>query len=115
MSWRIVIVSSHADRLNKELISCESDVAQPIDNVALSMAMNGSEARLYVSWKRDQLEHYCIPRSEASAPGLLQDSQQNAFQIFKMDFLGEATGTGTTFQQNKDSDSPLVISFNFLL
>jgi hypothetical protein len=47
-----------AERLNCQLRKCKSDNVQPIDNTVFSIAMNGTEARLYVSWKHDELNYY---------------------------------------------------------
>ncbi|KAF1994144.1 hypothetical protein P154DRAFT_557414 [Amniculicola lignicola CBS 123094] len=47
-----------AERLNHQLRQCKSDKVQPIDSAAFSIAMNGTEARLYISWKHNELEHY---------------------------------------------------------
>jgi hypothetical protein len=38
-----------AERLNRRLKQCKSDEVRPIDSAALSIAMNGTEARLYIS------------------------------------------------------------------
>jgi hypothetical protein len=38
-----------AERLNRQLRQCKSEKVQPIDSAAFSIAMNGTEARLYVS------------------------------------------------------------------
>ncbi|KAK0703415.1 hypothetical protein B0T26DRAFT_658318, partial [Lasiosphaeria miniovina] len=47
-----------AERLNEHLRKCESDKIQAIDSTAFSIAMNGTEARLYVSWKHNELDCY---------------------------------------------------------
>lgn len=47
-----------AERLNRQLRRCNSDKVQPIDSAAFSIAMNGTEARLYISWKHDELKYY---------------------------------------------------------
>ncbi len=49
---------SIAERLNDQLKKCNNDEIQPIDNVAFSIAMNGSEARLYISWKHNEVDYY---------------------------------------------------------
>ncbi|KAF1828994.1 hypothetical protein BDW02DRAFT_634779 [Decorospora gaudefroyi] len=36
----------------------ESDEIQPINSAAFSIAMNGTEARLYISWKHSELDFY---------------------------------------------------------
>ncbi|KAI0871139.1 hypothetical protein GGS24DRAFT_504102 [Hypoxylon argillaceum] len=41
------------ERLNYRLKDCKSDKSRPINNVAFSVAMNGTEARLYISWKNE--------------------------------------------------------------
>lgn len=47
-----------AERLNRKLRDCESDNIRPIDSAAFSITMSGTEARLYVSWKHDELKYY---------------------------------------------------------
>ncbi len=47
-----------AERLNRQLGQCKNKVAQPIDSAAFSIAMNGTEARLYISWKHNELDYY---------------------------------------------------------
>jgi hypothetical protein len=47
-----------AESLNRRLRQCKSKKVQAIDSAAFSIAMNGTEARLYVSWKHDELEYY---------------------------------------------------------
>jgi hypothetical protein len=47
-----------AERLNCQLRQCKSDKVQPIDSAAFSIAMSGTEARLYISWKHDELNYY---------------------------------------------------------
>lgn len=47
-----------AERLNCQLRRCKSDQVRPIDSTAFSVAMSGTEARLYVSWKHDELKYY---------------------------------------------------------
>jgi hypothetical protein len=47
-----------AERLNCRLKQCKSEEVQPIDSAAFSIAMNGTEARLYISWKYNELKYY---------------------------------------------------------
>ena len=47
-----------AERLNHRLRQYKSDKIQPSDSVAFSVAMNGTEARLYISWKHNELDYY---------------------------------------------------------
>ncbi len=47
-----------AETLNRQLNCCKSDKIQLIDNAAFSIAMSGTEARLYISWKHNQLDYY---------------------------------------------------------
>jgi hypothetical protein len=44
-----------AERLNERLEKCGGDKALRIDSTVFSAAINASEARLYVSWKQDEL------------------------------------------------------------
>lgn len=37
---------------------CKSDKVQLIDSAAFSIAINATEARLYISWKYDELKYY---------------------------------------------------------
>ena len=46
------------ERLNLQLEQCTSGKASPIKSVAFSIAMSGTEARLFVSWKHDKLRYY---------------------------------------------------------
>ena len=47
-----------AESLNTHLRRCHSDEAQQINSAAFSIAMNGTEARLYVSWKHNGTDYY---------------------------------------------------------
>jgi hypothetical protein len=47
-----------AESLNRRLRQCKSEKVQPIDSAAFSIAMSGTEARLYVSWKHTELDYY---------------------------------------------------------
>jgi len=47
-----------AERLNHQLRQCKSEKVLPIDSAAFSVAMSGTEARLYISWKHDELKYY---------------------------------------------------------
>jgi hypothetical protein len=47
-----------AERLNHQLRKCKSDDIRPINGAAFSIAMSGTEARLYVSWRHNELDHY---------------------------------------------------------
>lgn len=47
-----------AERLNRQLRQCKNKKVRPIDSAAFSIAMNGTEARLYISWKHDELNYY---------------------------------------------------------
>jgi len=47
-----------AERLNRQLRQCENKKIRPIDSAAFSIAINGTEARLYVSWKHNELKYY---------------------------------------------------------
>ena len=47
-----------AERLNRQLRQCKNKKVRPIDSAAFSIAMNGTETRLYVSWKHDELKYY---------------------------------------------------------
>ena len=47
-----------AERLNLQLRQCNNKEIKSIDSAAFSIAMNGTEARLYISWKHDELNYY---------------------------------------------------------
>ncbi|KAF2245255.1 hypothetical protein BU26DRAFT_522349 [Trematosphaeria pertusa] len=47
-----------AERLNDQLRKCKSSKVQPVDSTVFSIAMNGEVARLYVSWKHNELDYY---------------------------------------------------------
>ncbi|KAK3373232.1 hypothetical protein B0T24DRAFT_593463 [Lasiosphaeria ovina] len=47
-----------AERLNRQLKAYKSSKVKPVDSTAFSIAMNGTEARLYVSWKHSDLDYY---------------------------------------------------------
>lgn len=47
-----------AERLNRQLKACKNSRVKLIDSTAFSIAMNGTEARLYVSWKHSDLDYY---------------------------------------------------------
>jgi hypothetical protein len=47
-----------AERLNRQLRQCKSDKVQTINSAAFSIAMSGTEARLYISWKHNELDYY---------------------------------------------------------
>ena len=46
------------ERLNRRLKQCKSEEVWPINSAVFSVAMNGTEARLYVSWKHNELDYY---------------------------------------------------------
>ncbi|MCJ1467512.1 hypothetical protein MMC07_006137 [Pseudocyphellaria aurata] len=41
------------ERLNDRLKACKDDENRPLNSAAFSVAMNGTEARLFISWKHD--------------------------------------------------------------
>lgn len=47
-----------AESLNSQLRECRNDKIQPINSAVFSIAMSGTEARLYISWKGDELDYY---------------------------------------------------------
>jgi hypothetical protein len=57
--------------LKKELLKCKNKDIKPIDTSSFSISMNGTEARLHVSWKEEQTFNVQKIRSFA-----LQESQQ---------------------------------------
>lgn len=47
-----------AEGLNDRLRQCKSSEILPINSAAFSIAMSGTEARLYITWKHDELNYY---------------------------------------------------------
>ena len=47
-----------AERLNNQLRKYKNSKVKPVDSTAFSIAMNGTEARLYISWKHNELDYY---------------------------------------------------------
>ncbi|KAK3371884.1 hypothetical protein B0H63DRAFT_281890 [Podospora didyma] len=47
-----------AERLNHQPRKCESENIKPINSAAFSVAMSGTEARLYISWRHNELDYY---------------------------------------------------------
>jgi hypothetical protein len=47
-----------AERLVQQLRNCKSDVIQSMNSAAFSIAVRGTEARLYISWKNSELDYY---------------------------------------------------------
>ncbi|CAH0019328.1 unnamed protein product [Clonostachys rhizophaga] len=37
---------------------CKNDLIHPIDSAAFSIAMSDTKARLYISWKKNELDYY---------------------------------------------------------
>ena len=46
------------ERLQHRLRTCQVDHSQPINTASFSIAMTGTEAQLYVSWKHDERNYY---------------------------------------------------------
>lgn len=44
-----------AERLNEQLRQCRRQEVRQIDSASFSIAMNGTEARLFISWKQQDL------------------------------------------------------------
>ncbi len=47
-----------AEHFNEQLRKCKSNKIQKIDSTAFSIAINGTEARLYILWKHNDLDYY---------------------------------------------------------
>lgn len=61
-----------AEKLNRQLRQLNSGEVRPIDSAAFSIAMNGTEARLHITWKHNETHYYM-----AQVKGfLLQDPSQ---------------------------------------
>ncbi|KAK3682815.1 hypothetical protein B0T22DRAFT_294968 [Podospora appendiculata] len=46
------------ERLNRQLRHGKNDMVRPINSAVFSVAMTGTEARLYISWKHNDLEYH---------------------------------------------------------
>ena len=46
------------ERLNRQLRQCKSDAVCLINSAVFSIAMSGTEARLYISWNHNELDYY---------------------------------------------------------
>lgn len=46
------------ERLNHQLRQCKSNEVQPINSAVFSIAMSGTEARVYISWKHNERDYY---------------------------------------------------------
>ena len=47
-----------AERLSRQSKRYKSDRIRPFDSAVFSIAMNGTQARLYISWKHNELDYY---------------------------------------------------------
>ncbi|KAI0868062.1 hypothetical protein GGS24DRAFT_514118 [Hypoxylon argillaceum] len=47
-----------AESLNHHLKQCKGEKGRPINSAAFSIAMSGTEARLNISWKHNELDYY---------------------------------------------------------
>ncbi|KAF5007161.1 hypothetical protein FDECE_6514 [Fusarium decemcellulare] len=45
------------EQLNEQLRRCNREEVRQLDSASFSIAMNGTEARLYISWKQEKLTH----------------------------------------------------------
>lgn len=62
-----------AEDLNRRLTNCESDEVRPFRSAVFSIAMRGTEARLYISWKHNELAYHTANVGDF----LLQDPQHH--------------------------------------
>lgn len=46
------------ERLNCQLRHCKNNEVRPINSASFSIAISGIEARLYILWKYNELDHY---------------------------------------------------------
>ena len=60
------------ERLNQQLRQCESSELPLVNSAVFSIATNGSEVRLHISWKYDELKYYMAHVSSF----VLQDPEQ---------------------------------------
>jgi hypothetical protein len=47
-----------AERLNRQLKQCKSDIVKLINSAAFSIAISGTDARLHISWRNSELDYY---------------------------------------------------------
>ncbi|KAK3332612.1 hypothetical protein B0T19DRAFT_482849 [Cercophora scortea] len=47
-----------AERLNRQLRLCNDETIRPINSAAFGIAMNATEARLFISWKHSERDYY---------------------------------------------------------
>lgn len=64
-----------AERLNRQLRKCRNEQVHPITTALFSIAMSGTEARLYVSWQQDDWDYYYMQQVESF---LLQRPEHHA-------------------------------------
>lgn len=60
-----------AEQLNRQLKNCTSEKVQLINSAAFSIAMNGTDARIYISWKQTEPNYHMASVKSF----LLQDPQ----------------------------------------
>ncbi|OQV03272.1 hypothetical protein CLAIMM_08336 [Cladophialophora immunda] len=58
MSWRRGRLYQYDRKLNRHIDGLDVGTVQPVDTTVFSIAMNGSEARLFVSWKEGDGKYY---------------------------------------------------------
>ncbi len=63
-----------AERLNSPQTGSKGDQTRVIESAAFSIAMNGTEARLYITWKHDDLDSYYMRKINSF---LLQQPDQH--------------------------------------
>ena len=86
-----------AERLNQRLRECQKTKNQKINCAAFSIAMSGSEARFYVSWKDDE-SHYYMQKFDHLC---LQDPQHHLkFRSWVLNIMDWGTGTRLKEIQN---------------
>ena len=61
-----------AERLNRQRMQCKNTEARLINSAVFSIAMTGTQARLFVSWKHNELDYY----TQRVKGFILQDPQQ---------------------------------------
>ena len=78
-----------AERLNDRLKQSNSEIIWSIENAAFSVAINGTEARLYIPWKHDELDYH----TRKVDSFLLQNPKD--YLEFRKYVLTSLTGGGT--------------------
>ncbi|KAF2789130.1 hypothetical protein K505DRAFT_341527 [Melanomma pulvis-pyrius CBS 109.77] len=87
-----------AETLNHHLMHCRNDKVRLMKSAVFSIAMNGTEARLYISWKHDEGQYYM---QQINGFFLQEDEQYLKFRKCVRNILD--WGKGTRLKEIRDS------------